>query len=30
MFIILAAIPAGLGVSGADVYVSLLVTGAYS
>jgi C4-dicarboxylate transporter DctM subunit len=28
MFIILAAIPAGLGVSGADVYVSLLVTGA--
>lgn len=30
MFIILAAIPAGLGVSGADVYVSLLVTGAYA
>lgn len=29
MFIVLAAIPASLGVTGADVYVSLLVAGAY-
>lgn len=29
MFIILAAIPAAMGVTGADVYVSLLVAGAY-
>lgn len=29
MFIVLAAIPAGLGVTGADVYVSLMVAGAY-
>ncbi|WP_231445155.1 TRAP transporter large permease subunit [Brevibacterium zhoupengii] len=29
MFIVLAAIPATLGVTGADVYVSLMVAGAY-
>lgn len=29
MFIVLAAIPAGLGVTGADVYVSLMCAGAY-